>query len=157
MTVVGVERRLPLRALRAGRADLALATGGYVGMEDYAAAVALTLEALQLEDILAAIRGTWILGKSRAKFTEKIDEVRLELERKIDQETDIAVHDFGETVSAIRAKINEMELWNRDTFVTKATFNLVAAQNRDFWQRFEDKLDRRLDRIELKLDKNEEK
>lgn len=117
----------------------------------------VALATLVLSFVVSAISGTWILGKSRAKLTEKIDEVRLELERKIDQETDIAVHDFGETVSAIRAKINEMELWNRDTFVTKATFNLVAAQNRDFWQRFEDKLDRRLDRIELKLDKNEEK
>lgn len=116
----------------------------------------MALATLVLSFVVSAISGTWILGKSRAKLTEKIDEVRLELERKIDQETDIAVHDFGETVSAIRAKINEMELWNRDTFVTKATFNLVAAQNRDFWQRFEDKLDRRLDRIELKLDKNEE-
>lgn len=112
----------------------------------------VALATLVLSFIMSAISGTWILGKSRTKLTEKIDEIRLELERKIDQETDIAVHDFGETVSAIRQKMTDMELWNRDTFVTKATFNLVAAQNRDFWQRFEDKMDKRLDRIEEKLD-----
>ena len=113
----------------------------------------VALATLVLSFVMSAISGTWILGKSRNKLTEKIDEARLELERKIDHETDQAVHDFGETVSAIRAKINEMELWNRDNFVNKTTFNVVLTQLRSDSERLEDKIDARFDRLEAKLDR----
>ena len=112
----------------------------------------VALATLVLSFVISAISGTWILGKSREKLSEKIDEAKLELERKIHDETDNSVHDFGETVSAIRTKMNEMELWNRDNFVNKATFNVVLAQLRSDAERLEDKIDRRFDRIEAKLD-----
>ena len=116
---------------------------------------AVAFAALILSVIVSAVTGTWNLGKSRNETDEKIAEIRLELERQIDVETDQAVHDFGETVSAIRAKINEMELWNRDNFVNKATFNTVFAQVRADTERLEDKIDARFDRLEAKLDREQ--
>lgn len=115
----------------------------------------VALATLVLSFIMSAITGTWILGKSRNKLTEKIDEARLELERKINDETDVAVHDFGETVAAIRQKMTDMELWNRDTFVTKSTFNVIMQQIRSDTERLEDKIDSRFDRIEAKLDRDQ--
>jgi hypothetical protein len=117
--------------------------------------VAIAGATLVMSFIISAISGTWILGKSRQKLVEKIDEVKLELERKINEDTETAVHDFGETVSAIRTKINEVELWNRDNFVSKSTFNTVQDQWRVWFTRFEDKIDKRFDQIDAKLSKKE--
>jgi len=38
----------------------------------------------------SAIGGTWTLARSREKLNEKIDEAKLELERRINAETDTA-------------------------------------------------------------------
>ena len=100
----------------------------------------------------AVVGGTWVLARSRAKVVEKIDAARLELEQKIHIETDQTTHNFGETVNAIRQKMNDMELWNRDNFVSKSTFSTVMEQWRTWFVRFEDKMDKRLDRIDAKLD-----
>ena len=77
----------------------------------------------------------------------------LNIERKIDEETDNTVHDFGETVAAIRQKMTDMELWNRDTFVTKSTFDVVMQQLRSDAERLADRIDGRFDRLEAKEDK----
>ena len=63
------------------------------------------------------------------------------------------MHDFGETVAAIRQKMTDMELWNRDTFVTKSTFDVVMQQLRSDAERLEDKIDNRFDRLEAKLER----
>jgi hypothetical protein len=116
--------------------------------------VGVALATLILSFVMSAISGTWILGKSRSKLSEKIDEARLDLERKIDQEIDTVNRNFGETVTAAKTKMTEMELWGRDNYVNKATFNVVMAQLRSDSERLEDKIDRRFDRLEAKLDDN---
>ena len=117
--------------------------------------VLIALGMLGVNFIGAIVGGTWVLARSRAKVVEKIDAARLELEQKINVETDHVTHDFGETVSAIRQKMNDMELWNRDNFVNKSTFNSVMDQWRSWFVRFEDKMDKRLDRIDAKLDERD--
>lgn len=107
---------------------------------------------LMVNFIGAIVGGTWALARDRAKLIAKMDEDKAALERQINDKTNEAMHNFGETVSAIRAKITEMELWNRDNFVSKGTFQTVVEQIRQSWQRFEDKIDKRLDRIDAKLD-----
>jgi hypothetical protein len=110
----------------------------------------------------SAIAGTWVLGKSRDKvhakinavateINEKIDAKTRELENKINSEADISSNRFGDSLSAMRQKLTDVELWNRDNFVSKQTFTLVIQETRSSWQRFEDKLDKRLDMIEAKL------
>jgi hypothetical protein len=100
----------------------------------------------------ALIGGTWVLARSRGKVNEKIDQVGADLERRVDGEIDQMTQRFGETVTALREKIRETELWNRDNFVSKSTFSAVIKEMSDNWRRFEDKLDKRLDRIDAKLD-----
>jgi len=99
----------------------------------------------------SSIRGTRALDRDREKLNEKIDQAKLELERKIHDEADTATHDFGETVTAIRAKMTEMEIWNRDNFVSKTTFNAIMERWQAWFTRFEDKVDRRFDHIDAKL------
>lgn len=102
--------------------------------------------------VLSSIVGaTWTLGKSREKLVEKIDATRLELDRRIDAESDVVAQRVGETFTALRQKITDMELWNRDNFVSKNTFTFVMGDIKDWQRRFEEKIDRRFDKLEDKL------
>jgi hypothetical protein len=116
--------------------------------------IGIALATLVLSFVISAISGTWILARSRSKVVEKIDEVRLELERKINSKADSVLSNFGETISAAKQKMTDMELWNRDNFVSKQTFNVVMEQWRTWFTRFEDKIEKRFDRIDSKLDSN---
>lgn len=100
----------------------------------------------------AAIGVTLRLAGQREKLNDKIGDLKLEFNQRIKNEIDIAVNQFGETMRAQQRKMTDMELWNRDTFVDKATFVLFMSDTKNWQQRFEDKLDDRFDRIEAKLD-----
>lgn len=102
--------------------------------------LALAAGMLIVNLLAAVIGGTWVLGRTSADLSEKIDASRLESERN-----------FGETVQAIRQKISDMELWNRDHFVNKQTFDGVMADTRETLRRMEDKIDRAFDRFDRKL------
>lgn len=80
---------------------------------------------------------------------KQIDAVKLELTQTIHVETDAAISQFGEAMSAIRQKISDMELWNRDNFVNQRTFEAIVSDIR----RLEDKIDRRFDAVDRKLTK----
>lgn len=117
-----------------------------------AAEIAIAAGMLLLTAIAGVISGTWALAKTDRELTEKIDKAKLDIERRLDEETDSTVQRFGETVTAIRTKMTDMELWNRDNFVDKSTFGTFQANLADFFKRFEDKIDRRFDKIDAKLD-----
>lgn len=91
----------------------------------------------------------WLYRLLAASIRSQIDESKNELTNLVDVETDKATHQFGETVSAIRSKISDMELWNRDNFVNNRTFETVVSDIR----RLEDKIDRRFDAVDRKLSK----
>lgn len=94
---------------------------------------------------IALVGGTWIIGKTYAKLIKETDS-------KLDQ---IQIR-FGESLSAIRNKMVDMEIWNRDHLVGKDTFYLVIGEIKDIFKRIEDKLDRRMDRLEGKIDERNE-
>ena len=116
----------------------------------------------------AVIGGTWILSKTNEKLLNKINE-RISLERKeidfhlsqIQAEAENGLEEtrkwFGENMAAIREKITQTELWNRDNFVNKNTFSVVMKDFKDFFTRFEDKLDLRFNRLESKIDDTNDK
>src|SRR6185437_4932785 len=105
----------------------------------------------------ALIGGTWALARSREKVNQKIDQIRFELEQRLGTATDLATSRFGETITAMRQKVSDMELWNRDNFVNKNTFTLVMQRMDERWDRFEDKLDKRDERFDKRLDSIEAK
>ena len=108
-------------------------------------------------NVIAGIRA---LDKNNVKlletFAKKIENERKEIDEKLD-ETDANIEnlsrDVGETTAALREKVTQTELWNRDTFVTKRTMDLVISEIRESWRRFEDKIDMRFNRIDEKLEK----
>lgn len=102
---------------------------------------------------IAAIGGTWALGKMSQDLNEKIDETKLEAERKVNFRAEGVSREVGETVRAIQQKVVDMELWNRDNFVNKRTFDAITAKTEQTLLRLEDKIDRRFDQIDRKLEK----
>lgn len=111
--------------------------------------------------IVAIVTGVWTWGRTTNATDEKIavkDKAAAaeltELERRMKIDVDCATKNFGETVTAIRQKVTETELWNRDNFVSKNTFQTVIQNMERFLERFEDKLNERLDRIDKKLDRS---
>jgi len=134
---------------------MATESGGDGGAWTIAIAVAAVLV-----NIVAVIGGfIWNLAHSSRSTDEKItanDKAKnddlADLERRLRIEIDNTERNFGETIQAIRRKVTEIELWNRDNLVSKSDF----ADERRSRNRFEDQLNSRLDQIDRKLDRNNE-
>lgn len=106
------------------------------------------ITALGLNVIVAIVGLTWGLGKIRDTVRDEIDVHR----NRIDAEIDNVRLEFGESVRAVRQKINDVELWTRDNLVKKDSFGTVtdriSREVRDLGER----LDKRLERMESKID-----
>lgn len=76
----------------------------------------------------------------------------IELERRLEGSIDKSVIMFGDTAAALRAKITDVELWNRDNFVSKKTFQAVTDELKRSWERFEDNLNDRFKDLGDKID-----
>lgn len=85
--------------------------------------------------------------------SEARKEEMLQLERSMREKLDVESRQFGETVAALREKVVQTELWNRDNFIDRETFNMVISDIKDANKRVEDKIDRRFDSLERKLEK----
>lgn len=75
--------------------------------------------------------------------------VRMMNEHQVSDTHEFALlrREFGETGAALRQKINEVELWNRDNFVRRDTFSAVTASwHGEVRTRFE-KIDEKIDRV----------
>lgn len=83
---------------------------------------------------------------------EEIEEKLADERRQFDLVLDRTRRDFGETAAALRTKIQEVELFTRDTFMRRDSFYEVARQqqieNKSAW----DRIEKRLERMELKID-----
>src|SRR5262249_53721318 len=102
---------------------------------------------------VAVVTAVWTLSKTSQRLNSRIDASKLDFERRLAIKSDDAVAKFGETVRAIREKISEMELWNRDHFVNRQTFDATISQTSDTLPGLEDKIEARFDKLDEKLSK----
>ena len=98
----------------------------------------------------------WTLDRM---LREKISEAKVVMLQKVDTE----VSNFGETGSALRQKIIDVEIWSRDTFVRRDEFqNSIDQVNRNIdalrasTESAKKDLDDKLDKLRDTLDKNRE-
>lgn len=66
---------------------------------------------------------------------------------------DVATRRFGETILAAREKAAQAELWNRDNFIDKTTFNIAVGDIKETSRRLEEKIDRNFKDLDRKLEK----
>lgn len=119
----------------------------------------LPLAGFILTVIGMSVAGARALSKMEARLTDRISQVESknteklsQNESKIDDLISKQYHDFGESLTAIRTKITEVELYGRDNFVRREGFYAVQKQLTDDMKVLGEKLDTRLERMEDKLD-----
>lgn len=88
----------------------------------------VSIASLIVSTIAIIIAGVWKLGSVRDELKDVINANRQELEKKLDEETDTVRHEFGETISALREKLTQVELYIRDNYVSKNSFNTVLER-----------------------------
>lgn len=100
-----------------------------------------------------AFTGTWQLARMEGRLAEKAQERQSELTDELialrtEVSEAIANHriELGETVAAIRQKINEVELESFKTFVRRDSFH-------EMMNSFKSEVTARIDKFELKLDR----
>ena len=87
----------------------------------------------------------WALGRM---LGEEVAKLKIDIRK----EADVDMHNFGETAQAIRQKISEVELWNRDTFVRRDEFKTSLDQVNRNIESLRTNLDEKIDRLDTKLD-----
>jgi predicted nucleic acid-binding Zn-ribbon protein len=83
----------------------------------------------------------WKLRGAVAELKEAIETARDEIELKQER----YVREVGESLSAIRQKIHDVETWSRDTFVRRDSFAAAIAE-------LGLRIEKRIDKLEFKMD-----
>lgn len=76
----------------------------------------------------------------------------IEYKFKTAEDIESTARQVGETVAALRTKIHEFETWSRDEFVRKQSFETIMSRNEKLQEQRDERMDKRFDRIEKKLD-----
>jgi hypothetical protein len=108
---------------------------------------------LVVQIIVLAAGGAWKLSRVEKSLLEAFGSALKVHRDEVDAETDRLRRDFAETVTALRQKITEIELYARDTFVRRESFYEVTKGLADALRTLGDKLEARMDRFDSKLDR----
>jgi hypothetical protein len=84
----------------------------------------------------------------RSHYDAQIDKAKADIVNR----TDTLRREFGETASALRTKIHEIETWNRDTFVRKDSFEIVIGRIEKSMEKIGDRVDEKLDKIDSRIE-----
>lgn len=121
----------------------------------------LDLQTISLIIALIGMSGGFVWKLSRVETALRHDIVASEntlrkdfgvSKDEIDKKQDIHSHDFGETITAMREKINQVELYAANTYVRRDGFYKVQEQLTTDIKVLGDKIDKRLERMEAKID-----
>ena len=93
-----------------------------------------------------AIKLTWQASRVEKSMREDFHREIGRLENDARSRGDTYRNEFGETCAAIRQKLHDVEVFTRDNFVSKDSFEAVVG-------RFERTLEKMTERLETKFDK----
>ena len=96
-----------------------------------------------------SVRMTW----KAAEIKEKINEDLAELRVQFTAQDDAIMNQFGNSLAAIREKVVQTELWNRDNFIRRADFATVIENINKSIDALSIRMDVGLAKIEAKIDK----
>jgi hypothetical protein len=108
----------------------------------------IALISLAFNVLVAAVGLTWGVGKIRDAVRDEIEDY----EDKNDERIDTLRVNVGEMGAALRTKISEVELFTRDTFVRRDSFNKILDSFAAMLRSEVTRLDSRLNRMENKID-----
>jgi hypothetical protein len=124
------------------------------------ATIVIGIAGIILQTIALIVGGIWVLSRTEQNIRQMIADHKLENEERINA----TMRAIGETFTALRQKIsdvdgalgrriNEIELYMRDTFLQKESFRAVIAEIMNDMKNLGDRIENRLLRMENKLDR----
>lgn len=117
------------------------------------AMIGLGIAGFVLQGIALIVGGTWKLSQMEARITASINEHRKEIDDTHSATIERVQRETGESLTAIRTKIHEVETWARDEFVRRKSFEVVIKEIKDAISSHGEKIDKRFDKIDEKLDR----
>ena len=111
----------------------------------------IAIATLIISTIVIIVTGVWRLGLVRDELKDAINANRVELEHKIDIETDTIRREFGETISALKEKLTQVELYIRDNYVSKNSFSTVLERILSELKSISDRFENRFLRMENEI------
>lgn len=140
--------------------EIGLSLAGIAMMEGYQwTMVAVGLLGFVVQAFVLAIGGTWKLAQMEHRLTgamtkhrREIDEAAYAAKQEAFDLADRVRRETGESIASIQTRMSQLEIWNRDNFVRRDSFQMVMSEAKQAWDAQSRMIDRRLDRIDEKLD-----
>jgi hypothetical protein len=98
--------------------------------------------------LVLSVGGTWKISELKASLVKAISDSKDLVEQKQDKHEQY----IGETISAIREKIREVELYVRDTYMRRDSFYELNKANAEALTSLGSEIKARLERMEAKID-----
>lgn len=101
-----------------------------------------------LNFICTVAAGVWKLSQLEGSLRTDIGKAKDEIESRQDSNT----RQIGETIAALRQKINDVELYSANNYVRREGFYKVQEQLTNDVKSLGEKIEKRLERMEGKID-----
>lgn len=111
---------------------------------------------------LMVLVGAGVMGfqKHNKAMQDAIAQTRIEsaaeisrLRNEIHEENRVLLSQFGDSIASIRQKVQDVEIWSRDTFVREKDFRPIVTSLQRSIEALGEKFDMKLDKIEVKIDR----
>jgi hypothetical protein len=107
---------------------------------------------LVLNVCLTLYSGGWNLSSKLSDMEKRLGSAITAVKTDLETRQDKAVRENGESLSALRQKIHEVEMWARDTFVRRDSFLAVVNEVKQGFNDLGKRIEQRLERMEEKID-----
>ncbi len=112
--------------------------------------LSIEIATLILQSITMLVLGTRKLSNIEARLEKDINDIKFENYNQMNA----AVRNIGDTFTALRQKITEIELYVRDNYVAKDTLREALIEVGIDVRAVGDRMETRMHRIETKIDSN---
>ena len=136
-------------------ADLAIYISGGTALAAVGYAIKITWQISRIEQKVRAdaATGDKELGESMDAQIDNLQRDIVRFHRSGMEKSDVIIREFGETASAIRQKLHDVEVFSRDHFISKDTFSATVGRIEKMFENFGDRLEKRFDKIDERFDK----
>jgi hypothetical protein len=111
------------------------------------------LGSLGLAIVVNGVGLVWKVSRVELSIRDDFDDKIAAARSERAEEFDAMRREFGETVSAIRTKVHEIETWSRDEFVRKASFEKAIERMEKGFESLGARIEARLGKLDEKIEK----
>lgn len=121
-------------------------------MESAGIALIIAGSSLVLTIIAQVWGGSWKLSGKLSEMEKGLTKAINESKEEVEEKQERNVHDFGETIAALKEHVREVEMFVRDKYIEKNDFIIQMQRHNEMLTMNFNSITARLDRMEKKLD-----